>query len=127
MDNLIARVLGVVVVVLVKSVVKLLVFVLDNQQQFDNITSMRLTTKQIDDYLKNPNHCPKCKSEEIEGGGYDYESNPSREVTCSECGRYRVRCTCGSGNTVRSQATTNRHVMETSRNLRPSSADPLAI
>jgi len=46
----------------------------------------KLTKEQVKDYLSKPNHCPKCGSDNIEAGGFDFESSQVwSEVTCDEC------------------------------------------
>ena len=49
---------------------------------------MKLTQKQIDDYLKNPDHCPNCgQDEELEGGKIQADSNYAwQEIECPACG-----------------------------------------
>jgi predicted RNA-binding Zn-ribbon protein involved in translation (DUF1610 family) len=43
--------------------------------------------KKIKAYIENPNHCPKCGSEEITAGDYDFDGRHARsEVVCDKCG-----------------------------------------
>ncbi len=47
-----------------------------------------LTPEQKHEYLSNrPGHCPYCGSEDIEGRGYDYDSDPGQIIDCNECER----------------------------------------
>jgi len=48
-----------------------------------------ITKKEKEDYLKNPNQCPKCKSTNISSD--DFESDTSiawRDVSCNDCTAY---------------------------------------
>ena len=48
---------------------------------------MTLTPTQIAKYLKNPNHCPNCDSENIEGGFFESDSNEAWQIVdCLDCG-----------------------------------------
>lgn len=49
---------------------------------------MALTEKQKKAYLKNPGHCPWCKSMNITASSIDVEGDGAvQEVRCSECGK----------------------------------------
>jgi transposase-like protein len=42
-----------------------------------------ITAEAKEAYLKSPNHCPFCGSDNIEAGSYD---GSSQEVRCHSCG-----------------------------------------
>jgi transcription elongation factor Elf1 len=46
---------------------------------------MPLTTAQKAKYLKSPNHCPFCESEDISAWNWDGESS-RQDVVCEHCG-----------------------------------------
>jgi len=48
---------------------------------------MKLTAKQKKDYIKSGySKCPKCKSDDIDGGMVDIDGNVAlQSVSCNEC------------------------------------------
>jgi len=48
----------------------------------------KLTKKQQAEYIKNPNTCPYCGSEELSGGACEQDDNYGwRDVSCDTCNR----------------------------------------
>jgi hypothetical protein len=47
-----------------------------------------MNKKQIEAYIKDPNHCPFCNSEDIKAGDYDFDGRQGWiEVSCNFCGK----------------------------------------
>lgn len=44
----------------------------------------KLTKKQVENYIKNPDKCPLCKGLIVVEDDFD-EQGGNREVTCSQC------------------------------------------
>ena len=45
-----------------------------------------LTPEQKENYLKNPNHCPKCDSENINCGSFNADCDYAWQgITCEDC------------------------------------------
>lgn len=45
-----------------------------------------LTPEQREQYLKNPNRCPFCRSENISGGEWQYSNNRCyQSIICGDC------------------------------------------
>ena len=48
----------------------------------------KLTKEQQEEYIKNPNTCPYCGSEELSGGTFEQDDDYGwRDVFCTACSR----------------------------------------
>ena len=47
-----------------------------------------LTDEQVQAYLQASHKCPCCKSQDIEGGAFDFEGDHVyQDIKCNRCGR----------------------------------------
>lgn len=54
---------------------------------------MEITKEQQEQYLVNPDACPVCGGENLEGGEIEFDTDEAwRNVMCEDCGHQWVEC-----------------------------------